>query len=81
MARMTREEAEELARLHRIVLFADFHSLDSSMVDRIIAAADEWGYRKPKNANGSRARYFYAYMERACVDSANKAWRVCAGED
>jgi len=43
----------------------DFHKLPSSKVELIIVRADARGYRVPKNANGSRARYFYAYLQRA----------------
>ena len=42
----------------------DFHALSSSVVDKIIAAADAARYRKPKDANGSRARYFHAMLVR-----------------
>lgn len=42
----------------------DFHALPSSAVDSIIAAADRARYRKPRNANGSRARYFHAHLQR-----------------
>jgi len=65
MAHMTKGQASDLASRYRIILNADFHTLGIVMVERIIAAADEWKYRKPMNANGSRARYFYAYMNRA----------------
>lgn len=56
--------ARNLAREHGFPLGIDFHTLDSSTVESILAAADVWRYRKPKNANGSRARYFYAYLNR-----------------
>lgn len=65
MARLNRFEALELARLHRFPLDSDFHALRSSEVEGVIAAADSRGYRKPRNANGSRARYFHAYVRRA----------------
>ena len=42
----------------------DFHALRSGQVDRLLAEADAVGYRKPKNASGSRARYFHAYLIR-----------------
>jgi hypothetical protein len=44
----------------------DFHALRSSQVDTLLTAADHYKYRKPKNANGSRARYFHAYLRRVC---------------
>jgi len=43
----------------------DFHSLRSEVVEALISAADSYGYRKPRNANGSRARYWHAYLVRA----------------
>lgn len=44
----------------------DFHTLSSSKVDDLLRAADHYKYRKPKNANGSRGRYFFAYVQRSC---------------
>lgn len=42
----------------------DFHSLDSWQVARLTYWADSYGYRLPKNANGSKARYFLALLAR-----------------
>lgn len=42
----------------------DFHTLPSRQVDRLLEFADLYKYRKPKNANGSRGRYFFAYLQR-----------------
>ncbi len=42
----------------------DFYTLRSSEVCRVLEAADFVGYRKPKNANGSRGRYFHARLMR-----------------
>jgi hypothetical protein len=47
-----------------IYIGADFHTLRSSQVGELLACADLAGYRKPKNANGSRARYFHDLMQR-----------------
>jgi hypothetical protein len=44
----------------------DFHTLRSSQVTDLLLAADLYKYRKPKNANGSRGRYFYSYLQRTC---------------
>lgn len=49
----------------------DFHSLDSGKVEALLMLADERKYRKPKNANGSRARSFYGYVTRTA-----KSWSV-----
>ena len=42
----------------------DFYTLSSSQVDAVLAEADRVRYRKPRNANGSRARYFFERMQR-----------------
>jgi hypothetical protein len=41
-----------------------FHALPSSTVDALLTEADRVKYRRPKNANGSRGRYFHAYLQR-----------------
>jgi hypothetical protein len=42
----------------------EFHVLNSRQVSDLVAQADFFKYRKPKDANGSRARYFHAYLVR-----------------
>lgn len=54
----------DLAAKHQIPLDVDFHALSSATVERILAAADEARYRKPRDANGSRARHFHAKLQR-----------------
>jgi hypothetical protein len=44
---------------------ADFHTLTSAQVDAVLEQAQVSGYRKPVNANGSRARYFFSAVQRA----------------
>jgi hypothetical protein len=56
--------ARSLARFYCIPLECDFHTLPSATVRNIIRAADSYGYKAPRNANGSRARYFHAYLAR-----------------
>lgn len=51
----------------------DFHTLNSSAVSKLIDAADAVGYRKSKNANGSRGRSFFAYLQRKCFAAGTKA--------
>jgi hypothetical protein len=58
------KRARERLRQRGVPLDEDFHTLDSDTVERILAAADEHGYRKPRNAPGSRARMFYEYANR-----------------
>ena len=62
--RRTKVDATDLMTRWAIPNGRDFHTLGSAAVELIIGAADEWGYRKPKNANGSRARCFYEYLTR-----------------
>lgn len=42
----------------------DFFTLSASQVDALLEYANATKYRKPKNANGSRGRYFYALVQR-----------------
>lgn len=62
---MARDKAAIRETLRSVVDFsADFHALNSAAVDALVQAAKAAGYRKPKNANGSTARYFFAYLNR-----------------
>ena len=63
--KLSKADAQSIAAAHRFDLREDFHALPASTVCRIIEAADLLKYRKPKHANGSRARYFFAYLCRA----------------
>jgi len=47
----------------------DFYALRSEQVQVLLDVANEWGYREPKHANGSRARCFFYMLQR----HANKA--------
>jgi hypothetical protein len=47
-----------------IRLGSDFHILRSNHVDALLVCADQARYQKPKNANGSRARYFHDMLQR-----------------
>ena len=42
----------------------DYFVLSSSEVDKVLGIAKVYGYRKPKNANGSTDRYFWSFMQR-----------------
>lgn len=65
---MTRSDAANLCNKHHIDPSRDFFTLSASEVERVLDAANEWKYRRPKNANGSRGRYFYAALQRALTD-------------
>jgi len=43
---------------------ADFHAHGSALVCAILDEANNSCYREPKNANGSRARYFFYLIKR-----------------
>lgn len=43
---------------------SDFHTLSTDQVEMLLKAADQDKYRKPANANGSRARYFHDMLQR-----------------
>jgi hypothetical protein len=59
-----RLEAWEALKLINASVGQDFHTLSSSQVDKLLEMADSERYQKPKNANGSRARYYYARLQR-----------------
>ena len=62
---MTRGEALMLAHVHGFDWRTDWHAMCSDAKEAVLRAADAYGYRKPRNANGSRGRYFAAYVQRA----------------
>jgi hypothetical protein len=71
MARLSRTDAHDLlARAGVPVPSPDFHTLHSAQVEKLLILAKAWRYREPKNANGSRARYFHAYLCRAAERDA-----------
>lgn len=47
-----------------IDIAADFFTLSLSDAGRLCEIAKSQHYRKPKNANGSTARYFFAAVQR-----------------
>lgn len=59
----TQAAREILARCH-VARDANFHALDAGTVESLLEFADLYKYRKPKNANGSRGRYWTAYLQR-----------------
>lgn len=48
----------------------DFHELRSDAVDVLVEQARIWKYRKPQNANGSTARYFFQLLKRRKAQTA-----------
>ncbi len=59
---ITRDDAQDI--LHRHNARRNFFTLDSGTVEGLLYEADRLKYRKPRNANGSRGRYFHAYLIR-----------------
>lgn len=64
MPRLAPADARAILERLGLPVAANFHSLPSSAVDRLISEADAMRYRKPRNAPGSRARMFHAYVTR-----------------
>lgn len=64
MARLTRSDALDIFRRCRIDPGHNFHGLPSSDVAALLREADRVGYRKPRNAPGSRGRMFHGYLRR-----------------
>jgi len=42
----------------------DFHTLHSAQVEIVLSCAKQDGYKQPKNSNGSKARYYFAALQR-----------------
>lgn len=61
---VTPREARTILDRCGIIYDVDYDTLRSSVVNDLLEWADKIGYRKPKNANGSRGRYFHAYLTR-----------------
>lgn len=61
---MDSTQAHEALQRAGVAVGADFHTLSSSQVEALLAEADRVKYRKPRNANGSRGRYFHDLLQR-----------------
>jgi len=64
--RLTPDQARAICNVFCIPFNRDFHTLNSQHVQNILDAATANKYRKPRNANGSTARYYYSYLMHAC---------------
>lgn len=62
--------ALDIATHFRIDLRKDFFTLSPEEVGAVLDAADFARYRKPRHANGSRARYYFAKLQRDARDRA-----------
>lgn len=65
MANMSKAEARAFCSILGIDPNQDWHAMPSAMKDAVLRAADARRYKAPKNANGSRGRYFNEYLRRA----------------
>ncbi len=68
MARMSNDDARNLCAqfgLFRHPELPEWHRMDSGQKERVLSAADCWKYRKPRNSNESRGRYFATYLAQA----------------
>ena len=61
---MDKQTARDILSACHIPLDANFYALSSGEVEELLTYADAHKYRKPKNANGSRGRYFHAFVQR-----------------
>jgi hypothetical protein len=59
-----RANARATLELLNIAIGQDFHILSSDQVSGLLGEADRVRYRRPPNANGSRARYFHDRLQR-----------------
>lgn len=64
MTRLTPDDAHAILYECGVPGGVDFDTLPSSAVEALLRHADKYKYRKPKNANGSRGRYWHAYVDR-----------------
>ena len=67
MKRLGFYEARNIIAAIGCELSTDFHALSANQVERLLMEARQYGYRRPKNANGSTARYFFAYVQRTAM--------------
>lgn len=68
-------EAKHALRFLGVDLGADFHALRSRDVDVVLQIAKAAGYRKRKDAPGSKARMFFQHVQRAqCPRPATQPW-------
>jgi len=59
-----RDYARSVLSNCRIPMGEDFHALTNAQKDALEDEADRTRYQKPRNANGSRLRYFHDLMQR-----------------
>ena len=70
---LTQDDARDALARTGIPAGQDFFTLTVAQVESVLAEADRFKYRKPKAANGSRGRYFYALLVRR---AAGPRWAI-----
>ena len=68
--------AREILTACNIESGVDFHTLHSNTVDALLEFATQERYRKPRNANGSRARCYHDRLQRLARDVSFSGWVV-----
>lgn len=66
-----RVNARETLTAFGIAVGQDFHTLSAQQVEALLAEADRARYQRPRNANGSRARYFHDRLQRRAQRKEN----------
>lgn len=69
--RIDRERARGILARCRVAVGANFHALTSGQVESLQSEARAYGYRAPRNRNGSAARYWHEYLQRAAERPAD----------
>lgn len=70
--KLTNCEALALLKSRGVNMKIDFFALNGDAQREILAVADLAKYKLPKNANGGRARYFHARLERAAKSCSKR---------
>lgn len=69
---MTPVEARAVLTACNVPIGENFFALSSSTVVDLLAHADKHRYRHPKNANGSRGRYWHDRLQRIAARGLHK---------
>ena len=67
MGNLTSHDARDILTRAHVPIGGNFFSLSQSDVAALLAEADKHKYRAPRNANGSRGRYWHDYLQRVAA--------------